>query len=397
MNNTVTPNPIPVAHRPAWAGVVSLSLGVFALVTAEFLPASLLPRMAGDLGVTPGAAGQSVTATAIAGGLAGLLLPVALPRADRRHLMLGLMAVAVASNLLVAVAPSLPVLLGARLLLGVALGGFWALAVAVAAWLVPDSHLGRAVTVINTGVAIATIAAVPVGTWLGELWGWRQVFVVGAGLALLALAVQAGTLPRVVSASAGGLRALGSTLRSLFLLLGLLAILLIAAGHFTGYTYIRPALESVGDVNAGDIAVLLLVYGAANVIGTAVSGVLADRALRIAALMFPVILGIGMLGTAFVGGSAAGVFAVVALWGFGFGGVPTTAQTWGARAEPERLEQVGGLIVTGFQIAIASGAVFGGVLVDTVAASGPLIAGGVITIAGGLLLASLRPRRVFGR
>jgi DHA1 family purine ribonucleoside efflux pump-like MFS transporter len=158
--STETPT---VPEQASWAGVVSLSLGIFALVLAEFLPVSLLPLIAEDLGVSVGSAGQSVTVTAAA-GLAALLVPVALPRADRRRVMIGLTALAVTSSLLVAVAPNLPVVLAARLLPGVALGGFWALAMAMAANLVPADHLGRALTVVNSGVA-----AVPLGAWLGEI------------------------------------------------------------------------------------------------------------------------------------------------------------------------------------------------------------------------------------
>ncbi|RDD84366.1 MFS transporter [Streptomyces parvulus] len=390
MTSTTTLSEQSKEQTPAsWGGVVSLSLGVFAIVMAEFLPASLLPRIADDLGVSEGAAGQSVTVTAVAAGLAGLFLPVLLPRTERRRVMIGLTVLAVASNLVVAFAPNLPLLLASRLLLGVSLGGFWALAIAIAAQLVPSDRLGRAVMVVNAGVSLATIAAVPLGSWLGELWGWRQVFILGAGAAVLAVAVQFLTLPRLPSTSTSGLSALWAALHSKALLVGLFAVLLTAGGHFTGFTYIRPALESLTDIDADGLAVLLLVYGFGNVLGTVLSGILADRALRFAALLFPVSLGAGTLIMVMTGDTTAGMYITAAMWGFGFGGVPAISQTWGARAEPGRLEQVGGLIVTVFQIAIAAGAVVGGVLVDSVAASGPLVVGGVTTIVGGVLLTGL--------
>ncbi|MEV5807183.1 MFS transporter [Streptomyces parvulus] len=390
MTSTTTLSEQSKEQTPAsWGGVVSLSLGVFAIVMAEFLPASLLPRIADDLGVSEGAAGQSVTVTAVAAGLAGLFLPVLLPRTERRRVMIGLTVLAVASNLVVAFAPNLPLLLASRFLLGVSLGGFWALAIAIAAQLVPSDRLGRAVMVVNAGVSLATIAAVPLGSWLGELWGWRQVFVLGAGAAVLAVAVQFLTLPRLESTSASGLSALWTALHSKTLLVGLFAVLLTAAGHFTGFTYIRPALESLTDIDADGLAALLLVYGFGNVLGTVLSGVLADRALRLAALLFPVSLGAGTLIMVMTGDTTAGMYVTAAMWGFGFGGVPAVSQTWGARAEPGRLEQVGGLIVTVFQIAIAAGAIVGGVLVDSVSASGPLVLGGVTTIVGGVLLTGL--------
>nr|WP_281371903.1 MFS transporter [Modestobacter versicolor] len=365
-------------------------MGVFAIVMSEFLPASLLPRIADDLGVSAGTAGQSVTMTALAAAVSALCISVVLPRADRRRVMIGLTALAVVSDVVVALAPNLVVLLAARLLLGVALGGFWAMATAMAAHLVPADHLGRALTVINAGVALATVAAVPLGSWLGEVWGWRGVFALGAGVAVLALTVQAATLPRVPPTAASGLRALGSVLRSRVVLLGLLALLLVFGGHFSGFTYIRPAVQGMSDVGAAGLAALLLVFGIASFLGTAVSGPLADRAPRVGVIGFPAVLGVGMLALLAGGGSTVGLFGAAVLWGFGFGGVPTTVLSWGARTEPARLEQVGGLIVTVCNVAIAVGAIAGGFLVDGVATGAPLVAGGVAAIAGALVFSGLR-------
>jgi predicted MFS family arabinose efflux permease len=376
----------------SWAGVVSLGLGIFAIVMSEFLPASLLPRMADDLGVTAGAAGQSVTVTAAAGAVSALLISVVLPRADRRRVMIGLTALAVVSDVLVALAPDLSVLLAARLLLGVALGGFWAMATAMTAHLVPADHLGRALTVVNAGVSVATVAAVLLGAWLGEVWEWRGVFLLAAGVAVLALVVQVATLPPVTPGAANGLRALRATLRSRVVLVGLFAVLLVFSGHFGGFTYIRPAAESASGLDAGGLAVLLLVFGVANFLGTALSGPLADRALRAAVLGFPAVLGTGMLVMLLTGGSTAGLFAAAALWGLGFGGVPTAVLSWGARAEPRQLEQIGGLIVTVCNIAIAVGAVVGGILVDGTSATAPLLVGGVASLVGGVVLVTARRR-----
>lgn len=393
MTSTITPAPAPATDRSAsWAGVVSLSLGIFAIVMSEFLPASLLPRIAGDLAVSAGAAGQAVSVTAFAAALSALLISVVLPRADRRRVKIGLTLLAIVSNLVVAVAPNLAVLLAARLLLGVALGGFWAMATAMAAQLVPAHHLGRALTVINSGVAVATVAAVPLGAWLGDVWGWRGVFLLGAGVAVVALIAQAATLPSVMPAGGSGLRALGSVLRSGVVLSGLGAILLIFSGHFSGFTYIRPAAESMSGIDAGGLALLLLVFGVANFLGTALAGPLADRSPGVGVFLFPAALGAGMLAMHLTGGAIAGLFAAAGLWGFGFGGVPTTVLSWGARTEPARLEQIGGVIVTVCNVAIATGAIVGGVLVDEVAADIPLVVGGIAAIAGAALLSGLRRR-----
>ncbi|HEX7687168.1 MAG TPA: MFS transporter, partial [Burkholderiaceae bacterium] len=123
------PPPPAAAH---WPAIASLALGVFGLVTAEFLPASLLTAMSADLGVSDGAAGQAVTATALVGAIAAPTVPLATRRLDRRHVMLALTVLLLASNALAIAAHGLPLLLAARVLLGVALGGFWSMAAALA-------------------------------------------------------------------------------------------------------------------------------------------------------------------------------------------------------------------------------------------------------------------------
>jgi len=236
---------------------------------------------------------------------------------------------------------------------------------------------------------LATVAAVPLGSWLGEVRGWRGVFALGAGVAVLALGVQVATLPSVPTTAAGRLRALVQTLRSRVVLLGLFAVLLVLGGHFSGFTYIRPAVEGMSDIGSGGLAVLLLVFGVAGLVGTVVSGPLADRVPRVGVLGFPAAVGAGILVLHATGGSTAGLFAAMALWGLGFGGVPTTVLSWGARAEPDRLEQVGGLIVTVCNAAIAVGAVVGGVLVDGVDDTAPLVVGGLAALVGAAVLTGL--------
>ncbi|GHH42717.1 MFS transporter [Lentzea cavernae] len=386
---THTSAPPQTSRQESWAGVASLGLGIFALIMAEFLPASLLPRIADGLEVSSGAAGQAVSVTAFGAAAAALLISAVLPRADRRHVMIGLTLLAVISNLVVAAAPNLAVLLPARLLLGFAIGGFWAMSTAVASHLVHENHLGRALTVISSGVALATVAAVPLGAWLGTVWGWRAVFVLGGGAALVALIAQAATLPRIMPAPGSGLRALGTVLRSGVVLAGLLGILLVFTGHFNGFTYIRPAVDALSGMDDGAFAGLLLVFGAANFAGTLMAGPLADRSPRTGLFVFPLVLGAGMLLMFTLGGSTWSLLLAAALWGFGFGGIPTTVLSWGARTDPARIEQISGIVVTVCSLAVGTGAAVGGVLVDGVSATSILPAGAAAAVAGGLLLTFL--------
>ncbi|WP_104137557.1 MFS transporter [Arthrobacter sp. ZGTC131] len=379
-------------QKPSWAGVASLSVGVFALVMAEFLPASLLPRVAADLGVTEGVAGQSVAITAIVAAVSGITIPVVLSRMDRRHLMIILSALAVVSDVLVAIAPTYPILLAARVLLGIAIGGFWALAISITARLVPASRLGLGLTIVNVGVTLATVAAVPFGTLLGEIWGWRAVFALAAGVGIIAMVIQFIALPSMVTGPSSGFRPLIQTLRSRMVLLCLFTMALMGAGHFAGFTYIRPAATEVGGLDPEQLAVLLLVYGLGIVGGNLIAGPLADRTLRTATLVFPLVLGLAMIAFVYMGSSTVLLFIAAALWGAGFGALPTVISTWLARAEPSRLESIGGLQTGVFQVAVALGAFIGGLLVDGAGVQTALVLGGLASVLGGLILVAVKPR-----
>lgn len=147
--------------KPAWLAVVSMSLGVFGLVGAEFLPASLLTPMAAELGVTEGMAGQAVTITAAVALVTSLCITTVVRSFDRRRVLLAFSFLLILSNLLVAAAPNLPLLLAGRILLGVALGGFWTLSAATMMRLVPERYVARALSIMFSGVSAATIFAAP--------------------------------------------------------------------------------------------------------------------------------------------------------------------------------------------------------------------------------------------
>ncbi|ANJ25566.1 MFS transporter [Agromyces aureus] len=382
----------PVPRRAAWAGVVSLGLGIFTLVASEFLPASLLSPIAADLGITEGTAGQLVTATSVIGIIGGPLVVSALPRIDRRWVMVGLTTLAILSNVLVAIAPVFGLMLASRLLLGLAISGFWAMSLAVTAQLVPADRLGRAMTIVNMGVSLATIAAVPAGAFLGELVGWRTVFLGAAAAGVVALAVQLATLPSVPPAGSPGFRTLVSTAARPVVALGILSIVLIAGGHFTGFTYLRPAFETIGGLDPAALALVLAVFGVASFIGNLVAGLVADRRLGVLVLGAPAAVGIATVLFALWGADFGVAVASVIIWGIGFGAIPTMVQTWMAGVAPDRLESAGGLVVAAFQVAITIGAGVGGLLVDSVGVQAAFLGGGVAAVLGGIVLTLAKTR-----
>lgn len=389
---SVTQTPAPSAPRSGWPGVVALMVAIFTLVTSEFLPASLLPLMASDFGITEGVAGQVVTATALVGMVAAPGVGLLFPRLDRRRLLVGLLVLALLSNVVTALAPSYALVVVARLVLGVAIAGTWSMALAVVSHLVEAGQLGRAMSVVNIGVAGATVAAVPLGALISSYAGWRAVFWAVAVATALAIVLFVVVMPSVPASSGGGVRTLFAVLRSRVVFVGLVGLALLVAGHFGSYTFIRTAAEGVPGLTPATIAVLLAVYGVGGLLGNLLSGLAADRHLGVVLVSVPLVMAVAIIGFSLSTSSAALVFVAVALWGVGFGAIPTMSQTWVSRAEPERVEAAGGLFVATFQLAIALGAALGGVLIDAAGVRTVFLAGGIAVVLGGTMLASTRRR-----
>lgn len=383
-----------VTYQAKWPAIASLALGVFGLVTAEFLPASLLTAMAADLHISDGAAGQAVTATALVGAVAAPAVPLLTRRFDRKPVMLGLTVLLVISNVMAATAQSMPVLLAARVLLGMALGGFWSMAGALAMRLAPEQLFARAMSVILTGVSVATVCAAPIGAWMGELWGWRSAFMAAGVVSVITLAAQLVTLPTLPPRDNPSLRVLGELLTRPNVRMAMLAVLLVISGHFAGFTYIRPLMEQVTHLSVGAISAILLGYGIGGFFGNFAGGAIAGRSERHAIVSGGALIALLAAGLLVAGSSVVVTAVAVALWGFAFGAFPVGFQTWIVRAAPDQAEGAGGLLVAAFQIAIASGAIGGGLLVDHIGAlGGPSFALAALTL-GTLLTLRYGPRPV---
>ncbi|HDG1672344.1 TPA: MFS transporter [Kluyvera cryocrescens] len=367
--------------KPAWRAVWSLGLGVFGLITAEFLPASLLTPMASSLGVTEGMAGQTVTATALVALVTGLLITSATKSIDRRWVLMFFTLLQIVSSLLVAFAPSLQVLLLGRLLLGVAIGGFWAMSTATAMRLVPAKDVPKALSIIFAGVSIATVVAAPLGSYLGSLIGWRNVFILCVIPGVLALFWQLWVLPSMRPENSGSLGTLFKVLRRPGMVGGLLATIFIFSGHFAFFTYLRPFLETVGRANVETISLILLGFGVANFIGTSIAGYLLARNLRLTLALVPFAMGVLALTMVAYGHLALVDGLLVTLWGFAFGLVPVGWSTWLATTVADEAESAGGLMVASIQLAISAGAAGGGLVFDMNGANGVFIASGVLLVA----------------
>ncbi|WP_027165446.1 MFS transporter [Mesorhizobium sp. WSM3224] len=379
--------------EPAWGAVVSLALGVFGLVTAEFLPASLLTRLAQDLGVSEGAAGQAVTATAVVGAIAAPTMAIVTKRLDRRLVMWILSVLLIVSNLLAAFASSLTMLLLARVVLGVALGGFWSMSAAMALRLVPMRLMPRAMSIILTGVSVATVTAAPVGAYVGDIWGWRTAFMIAAVVGALALLVQLATLPSLPPTTVASFRTLIAVLKRPMIRVALLVVLLVASGQFAGFTYVRPFLETVPVMPIETISLVLLAYGIGGFFGNFAGAFLAERNLKMAVGLAPLLIALSAVALLVLGASPIIAAAAVTAWGFAFGAVPVGLQTWLVRAAPDQAESAGGLMVATFQVAIALGAIVGGLLVDHAGVATAFAYGGVATLLAALVAFLMGPKQ----
>lgn len=376
-----------VSRRQALITALALSTGTAALVGSEFVPAGVLPQMASDLGVTEGRAGLAVAATALAGAFTAPTIATLLPRAERRAVLLGLLALATLSNLVVMLAPGLPLVLCARVLLGIAIAGYWSLTFSVGVRATGRPALIS--TALALGTSAATIVGVPLASVLGDLVGWRAVFAIIAALSVLSALVLRAVLPRVPALPGAGFAMMKQVLRNRLLVTGIVGVGLAALANFTAYPYIRLAIAHVAPAS---VALILLAWGLGGLVGNLAGGWL-SRWLRWAAAAAPAILAGALLLVASSDHALLLVLGTVA-WGIGFNMVPVTTQLWVTAVEPHRAEAAISLQVTAFQTAITVGAVLGGALVDGEGYPAALRLGAVAAALAALVFAVLpvRPR-----
>ncbi|MGY6651543.1 MFS transporter [Amycolatopsis sp. TRM77291] len=365
----------------------SLAGATFTVVTSEMLPVGLLTPISRDLRVTEGAAGLTLTVTGLVAAVSAPLLIPVLRNLDRRAVLFALMALLVAGNLLAAWSPGFSVMLVARVLVGIGMGGVWAIAASLAVRLVPPRSVGSATSLIFSGIAVASVLGVPAGTYLGELVGWRAAFLGAGGLSLVVLAALAMSLPPLPGE--GAVR-LGEMLRLAGVprvRLGLTVVALIVIGHFAAYTYVRPVLEEVSGVSAGQIGTLLLVYGLFGVAGNFASGAGAARSPRATLLVLGVTLSATMALVPILGLTMPPAAALLVAWGLAYGGVSVASQSWMLVAAPEAREAASALFAGVFNAAIAAGALVGGLATDAAGTTAVMWLGGAFAAGAVLVLA----------
>jgi len=373
-------------QRDAWPAVVAIALGSFALVFSELIPVGLLADISGHLRVSVGTGGLMVVVPAVAAAAAAPLLTLCSGGLERRRVLVGLSALVLASDVIAGLAPGIGVMLAARAVLGIGVGGFWVFGAGAAITLVSERARGTAVAVVSSGIFVATVASLPAASLIGTLTTWRAAFAVAAVFAAVAAAAQLAAVPRL---GAGGRVRPGSLLTVVTLpvsRIGLVAAGAIFFANFAAYTYIGPLLHTRAGLGAGAITLVLLGFGLAGAAGNFTAGVTVRSHLRATLMGSGLLIASSALLLATLTGARPLTIALVAVWGLGFGAVPVAAQSWMARAMPANVEGGLALFVSVLQGSLAAGSAAGGVVYDANGPGGALRLAAAVAAAGSLAL-----------
>ncbi|KPH61447.1 MFS transporter [Novosphingobium sp. ST904] len=365
----------------AWGAVLSMALCVAMLIASEFMPVSLLTPMAEGLHASSGQTGQAISISGLFAVLSSMLITTAAGTVNRKSVLVAMTALMLISLILVAAAPNFAMLMMGRALLGVCIGGFWALATAVIMRLVPEADVPRALALMYGGQAIAAAFAAPIGSYLGGIFGWRAVFWALTPIVAVNLFWHLVALPSLPASQRQDFRSMFSLLKRPHFLRGLIAAMLTWGSAFTMFTYLRPFLEQVTGVGLSALSILLLILGCAGFIGTwaagrFLTGNVAPLLKLPALLMGGCTAGLLLLGHWVV---AASIF--LALWGVMNTAMSVIWMTWMSQNVDDAPEAAGSLMVAAIQASILLGAVVGGLLLDGLTI--------VATFTGSVVLAGL--------
>ncbi|MBH0246019.1 MFS transporter, partial [Streptomyces cavourensis] len=234
-----------------WLAVLAVTLGIFSLMTSELLPVGLLTPVGTALDVSEGTAGLMVTVPGLVAAVSAPLVTVATGRIDRRIVLVVLIGLMGAANLASAFATSFTVVLIARFLIGISVGGFWSIAGGIALRLVPAKHVARATAVIFGGVETASVLGVPLGTFIGDMSSWRTAFGAVGILGLVSLACMLFLMPKIPAEQSISFSALPKVFKTnAGVRIGIALTFLVITGHFLAYTFVRPILQEDG-IRAG--------------------------------------------------------------------------------------------------------------------------------------------------
>lgn len=350
--------------------LLALTLSAFAIGTTEFVIVGLVPTIAQDLGISLPSAGLLVSLYALGVAVGAPVLTALTGRWNRKLVLLALMALFVVGNLIAWQAPTYETLIIARIVTGLAHGVFFSIGSTIATGLVAKEKEASAIAIMFTGLTVALVTGVPLGTFIGQEFGWRATFLVVSMLGLVALIGSAFLVPSNLKQPKAA--KISEQLKVLTQPRLLLVYAMTAVGYggtFTAFTYLAPILEQESGFASSAIGLIMLVYGVSVAIGNIWGGKLADNMGPIKALhIIFTALALVLLAFTFTAGSQIGAVLTVLIWGaFAFGNVPglqVYVVQLAQKYTPNAVDVASGLNIAAFNIGIAFGSIVGGIIVE---------------------------------
>jgi DHA1 family inner membrane transport protein len=295
--------------------LLALAVAAFGIGTTEFVIMGLLPDVARDLAVSIPAAGMLVSAYALGVTIGAPIVAIAVADMPRKKALLALIGVFIVGNLLCAVAPGYGILMIARIVTAFCHGAFFGIGSVVAAGLVAPNRRAQAIALMFTGLTLANVLGVPLGTALGQAVGWRATFWAVTGIGVLAAAALAACLPAKIEMQKTSLIHEFGVLKNPQVLMVLGISVLASASLFSTFTYITPILEQVTGFTPHAVTLVLLLFGLGLTVGSTLGGKLADW--RLMPSLVALLLAIAVIMTIFAGTMHAVFPALLTifLWG----------------------------------------------------------------------------------
>ncbi|OUM03415.1 MFS transporter [Variovorax sp. JS1663] len=349
--------------------LLALTLSAFAIGTTEFVIVGLIPTVAADLGIGLPSAGLLVSLYALGVAVGAPVLTAFTGRLPRKALLLGLMALFTAGNLLAWQAPGYESLIVARVLTGLAHGVFFSIGSTIATGLVPKEKAASAIAIMFTGLTVALVTGVPLGTFIGQHFGWRETFLAVSALGVIAFVGSWIFVPgNIRHTPPASLVQQAKVLAEPRLLLVYAKTAIGYGGSFIPFTFLAPILQEVSGFSAGAVGWVMLVYGVSVAVGNIWGGRLADRQGPIPALriIFALLAAVLLLFN-FTAPHPWLAVVTVLLWGaVAFGNVPGLQVYVVKQAErytPQAVDVASGLNIAAFNLGIAGAAWAGGLIV----------------------------------
>lgn len=370
--------------------LLALAISAFAIGTTEFISVGLLPLIAEDLQTSLMTAGLTVSIYALGITLGAPILTSLTSTMSRKTLLLWIMVVFIIGNSLAAGATNIGVLLAARIVSSLAHGVFMSIGSTIAADLVPEHRRAGAISIMFTGLTVATITGVPIGTFIGQQWGWRLAFaaivVVGVAAFIANSVLIPSTLPKGVRTTFRDQLKLVTNGR---LLLMFVITALGYGGTFVVFTFLSPLLHTVTGFAENTVTLLLLVYGIAIAVGNVIGGKAANRKPLPALLVMFLLQAVVLFALAFTAPyKTAGLITVILMGLFAFmnvAGLQVFVLTLAKRYVPAAVDVASAINIAAFNAGIAIGAYLGGVVTERMGLIHTTWVGGIMVTAAVVL------------